>query len=356
MTDTNSKIAVVKSSIYQDLWVTNITNNIVDIFKSSLVRCSPIGLSELAKTDFIIIKDSHEHPCKIYPYVTSLETQNSLQYEKELKYPDLPFLDNTYHKHTTIDEISHAADDIAWDDYSIVITINACIPDRIIEKYPRTLWCYYASENEDNWLVNKIGKYDVLFNQDVNKKQTDFSIGFPYTFLGPTTLETIYANLFPSNNKNRHGIFMEINNTTERPVVTIPDSFQYISQMTNIPVYVHQQNIVENLKTISTCSYFIKLHGRQIRGNAVIEAISSGILVLINKKLIMYDNLVPDACHVESPQDVVDKIIFFEKNKNDYEYLITLQKHLLEEYYFKIPFQHLYQKYNEKLATAPANM
>lgn len=342
------KIAVVKSSIYQDLWVANITSSPLDIFQTSLMRCSPIGLSEFAKTDFIIVKDSHEFPCKEYPYVSSLTTQKCLQYEKSKKNPDLPFLDDTYHRNTTINEVSHNVDDIAWEDYNIIIVINACIPDRIIEKYPEILWSYYVSENEPEWLTKKIGKYDILLNQEVQKKQNDFSIGFPYTFLGKNTLESLHNTLFSSN--NRHGIFMEINNTTERPIITIPDSFKYISQITNIPIYLHQQNIMENLKAINKSSYFVKIHGRQIRGNGVLESISSGTLVLINKNLIMFDNLIPNECHVESVEDVINKINYFEKNKNEYVIMLTLQKQLLDAYYSKIPFQNLCKKYNEKLS------
>ena len=50
------KIAVVKSSVYQDLWVTNISNNPYELFKTSLVRCPPIGLAEAHGADFIIVK------------------------------------------------------------------------------------------------------------------------------------------------------------------------------------------------------------------------------------------------------------------------------------------------------------
>lgn len=340
------KIAVVKSSIYQDLWITDITNNILEVFKTSLVRCPPIGLNEYANTDFIIVKDSQEYPCKSYPYVTTRQTQQSIQYSKENKYPDLPFLDDTYHKHTTIDEISYHVDDIKWDDYNIIITINACVPDRIIEKYPQLLWCYYIGENELNWMI-KLGKYDVLLNQDVNHIQSDFSVGFPYTFLGQNTLENLYNSLY-NKNPVKNGIFMEINNTQERPVKTIPESFQYISKMTNISVYIHQQNIIENFKTINECSYFVKIYGRQIRGNGVIEAISSGTLVLINKNLIMFDDLIPDICHVESPEDVIRKIQYFESNKNEYDIILSLQKQLLDANYAKIPFQNLCKKYNDK--------
>ena len=49
-------IAVVKNDTYQDLWVSNKTSDKLHILKSSLMRVSPIGLSDIFNTDYIIIK------------------------------------------------------------------------------------------------------------------------------------------------------------------------------------------------------------------------------------------------------------------------------------------------------------
>jgi len=305
---------------------------------------------EYVNTEFIIVKDSNEYPCKEYPSVTSNQTQQTIQYNKENKYPDLPFLDQTYHKDVSIDEISQSIDEIDWNQYTIVLTINACIPDRIIEKHPDVLWCYYVGENDPSFLTYRLGKYDVLLNQNSHLKPElhTFSISFPYTFLGPYTMETLYKSIIDIP-KQKHGIFMEINNTQERPVKHIPESFQYISQKTNTPIHIHQQNIIENLRTLYQSKYFVKIHGRQIRGNAVVEAISCGTLVIMNKSLIMYDNLIPDQCHAETPDEVIDKIRYFEQNEAEYQTALILQKQSLEENYAKTPLQNLFQKYHEKM-------
>ena len=342
----NLKIAVVKSEIYQDLWISEITSDINTIFNTSLMRCSPIGLLEYTDTEFIIIKDTNEYPSKVYTFIPPYHEQESLKYNRDVKIGGLPFLDNTYHKHTTINEIANNVDSINWNDYQIVITINACIPDRVIHKYSNILWCYYISENEPHFMNTLLGKYDVLLNQDVqNHSFPNFSIGFPYTFLGPNTLETLSS----MKTTSRNGIFMEINNTQERPVKQIPEGFKQISIATNIPIHIHNQNIVENLQTLSQSKYFVKLYGRTIRGNAVLEAISSGTLVLLNKNLIMYHELIPDECHVTTPDDVIEKINYFEKNPDEYERFIKLQKRILEEKYALKPLENLYKKYYEKL-------
>jgi len=42
------------------------------------------------------------------------------------------------------------------------------------------------------------------------------------------------------------------------------------------------------------------LNGRIIRGNSVIEAISANTLVLINKRKLYYNFLIPDECHIQT--------------------------------------------------------
>ena len=352
------KLAVVKSENYSDLWICDKTKNIIQIFKTTLMRCSSIGLLEHFDAEFIIVEDSHEFPCKVYLHPAADELKN-IAHVKENKYNTvLPFLDETYHKDRTIHEVAHDIDTIQWDNYDIVITINACIPNRVIDQYPNVLWCYYISENEESFMQNKLGKYDVLLDQDVNNtNHTSFSIGFPYIFLTPNTLQNVHKQIFNKEEneeekeikeEEKSGIFVEVNNTQERPVQSPKPEFKYISERCNIPLYVHHQNIVENLNTLCNSKYFIKIYGRVIRGNGVIEAISAGTLVLLNKRLIKFNDLIPDECHVETPEDIINKIQYFENNKDKYNDMIKCQRQLLEDRYVKKPIIDLYKKYYEK--------
>lgn len=345
----NLKLAFVKSSIYTDLWVNDITNDYFTLFKTSFMRCPAIGLAENYETDFIIVKESGEYPCQsiIYPWETS--HKNNIQYAATNKNPGLPFLDETYHKDVTVNNISHDVDTIDWSKYNIVITINACIPQRIIDKYPQILWCYYVSENDEQMVNQIIGNYDLILNQDVNKPNLPpFSIGFPYTFLGPNTIENINKKHLHTPLEKKTGIFMEINNTTERPVVNIPPGFMEISEKTSMPIIRHDQNIIQNTTNLYSAKYYVKLYGRIIRGNSVLESISAGTLTLINKGLTMYPDLIPDACHVETTDDVIEKIKYFEENPDEYASAIGKQKELLRNLYYVKPMKDLFRKYFEK--------
>ena len=76
----------------------------------------------------------------------------------------------------------------------------------------------------------------------------------------------------------------------------------------------------------------------------------------MNKKLITYNDLIPDECHVETPEDIINKIQYFENNNDKYNDMIKLQQQLLEERYVKKPIIDLYKKYYEKCMNKSSNI
>ena len=266
-----------------------------------------------------------------------------MKYSKKGKNPSLSFLDESYHSHCSLDSVAHDAESIDWSTYNIVLCINTCIPAKVIDRYRSTFWCYWVGENEDHLVQRAVANYSMVLNQDVTKVLPS-GIGFPYTFLGPNTIERFIEEnsmKFPG----KYGIYMEINTTNERPVRTIPEDFQYISHMTCTPIIKHHQNILTNLSRIAMSKYYVKIAGRVIRGNSVLETISAGTLVLANRNLVMYKELVPDECHVNTREDVVERILYYEENPSAYAITLQKQKDILRRLYFDKPVEALVEKY-----------
>jgi hypothetical protein len=340
------KVAVVKSTRYNDLWATHKTNDPFEVYKTTLMRCSQIGLSDFFDTDYIIVKESFEYPCQEIIYGWEQKNRHSLRYNKKGKHLDLPFLDDTYHNHITLEEVSHEVDAIDWEKYNIVITLNACVPERITKKYPTILWCYYVSENDDDKTDRLLNGYRLLLNQDVCKPMRDHEIGFPYSFCGTHTIRSIGKRL---GVHERKGFFIELNNSTERPFLHPQKEFLQIEKETQQPILLHHQNILENCKRLCRAKYYVKLFGRKIRGNGITEAISAGCLLLMNKSLVMYSDLIMDECHVETTEDVIRKINEFEKDKDLYNRILVKQRHYFTKYYVETPILSLMNSYRKLL-------
>jgi hypothetical protein len=310
------------------------------------MRCPPIGLAEHYNADFIIVKDTDEYPCKSNKNCLDRRFTHSIKFSKEKKNPSLPFLHEGYHNHVSIDSLAKSVDSIEWSNYNIVMCINTCIPERIIQQYPKILWCYWVGENEEHFVMNKVDCYDIVLNQDVTKQGLpDFSIGFPYTYVSPYSIERIVKFHFIIDSLEKYGVYMEINNTTERPVITIPSEFLAISQETNHPILRHLQDILENAKNLFISKYYVKLLGRKIRGNSTLECISAGTLVLANDDLLMYPELILPECKIKSYTDAIVKIKFFDANPLAYKDAIQRQRDILNTKYYEAPYNALIHKY-----------
>ena len=318
------RIAFVKSSLYQDLWVCAPTRDPLELLKTTMMRCPAIGLAEHYAANFLIVRDAQPH----LRHLNCIGTQHHahLQHATHQKNPELPFLDETYHAGVSIDSVARDVDAVDWSTYQIVITVNACVPERIVRAHPAILWCYFIGENRQ-YMDRPIEGYHVILNQDVRRPGLpQHTIGFPYTYVGPFTLEKLYLKLFDKTPASHHkeGIYMEINNTSERPVVTLPPEFELISQKCyDMEVRPHHQNIVTNLRRVCESKYFVKLLGRLVRGNSVVECVSAGTLILANRRLVMFADLIDERCHCETPADVIAKIHFFENHPDEYRKVVT---------------------------------
>ena len=332
------RIAIVKSNFYQDLWVTDKTSDPLTLFKSSMMRCPPIGLAELYSAEFIIVRLLDEYPCTETIAELPAEHLATLTQSKKGKNPTLPFLHEEYHGDLSLESVAHHPDSIDWSQYDIILTINACIPARITSKFPKTLWCYWIGENNGPNIETCLQGYNVILNQDVTFPLNSVSVGFPYTFLGPNTLETLF-----SSGSERTGVFMEINNTTERPVVKIPEEFQKIERETGHAILRHNQDILKNADALCKAKYFVKIMGRGIRGNSLIEAISAGVLILVNTELVRYKNLCIPMCHIVNEHDAIEKIKYFDENPEEYATIIAWQKEYLRIHYQEKPMEKIIQ-------------
>ena len=104
-----------------------------------------------------------------------------------------------------------------------------------------------------------------------------------------------------------------------------------------------------NLQNLCASKYFVKLFGRRVRGNALMEAISCGTLCLINKSLLMYESLIQDSCNVSSETEIINKIHYFETHPEEYQKELNEQRRRLDTTYFAEPIRALVGEYQKKL-------
>ena len=293
------KYCLVKQDTYQDLYIANNNMSNAEILFSSMMRTGPFGLIYNLGSDFFIIKEEKSEECQIYKHFLRGfgGNYNLLKTQLLNTIPGNHFFEPGSDKPNGFYSVS--CYDISWDNYDIVISINFSIPSSLIKQYPNILWCYLIGENNRHLLDNPKYGYDIALNQDVDISYSVVNnvVQFPYTFLEKNTLFDVMKSYIVSDNSN--SIFVEINSCRGRPVTSYPDIFDQLKNDFNLSILTHEQNIKNNLLSLANSKYFFKWSGRPIRGNSVIEAISSSTLVIMDSTQTGYGFLIPNICDVK---------------------------------------------------------
>ncbi|MCD8013369.1 MAG: hypothetical protein LUG99_09365 [Lachnospiraceae bacterium] len=344
------KIAFVKQDCYQDLYVASNDASVEEILFSSQGRVGPIGLFTLLNTDFYIVKEEKKHrECRFWERTAI--TRKAIKNDRALKNCTLDCIPGQEFKKPGSNKPNgfYAVDlkTIDWGKYNIVICVNCAIPTYMTRKYPGTLWAYMIGAA--NFAMDKVYfGYDVSLNQEIcgRYNKTTGVLDFPYTFVGDKCLEKIVASYLKRPPLNE-GIYGEINTTTERPVIRIPQ-FEPISDATGQPIKVHKQLIRDNLCEMYDAKYYLKVGGRITRGNGAIEAISCGTVVLMNPEDIICGQILPKDAWVMNAEDAIEKIMFLDSHPEEYSKLLEEERMLLRNFVVDYPLHNLERLYNEK--------
>lgn len=344
------KIALVKQEVYQDLYVGNKEMNQLELLLSSMGRVVPFALFSIYNADFYIVKERMEEECQVWRKVIP---EREKDYE-QLKTRLLNELPGQEFKRPGSDKpngyYALELDEINWDNYHIVISINCSFPKKIIRKYPSVLWAYMIGEA--NIFQNEVyDGYDVSLNQLIRAETSADGriIDFPYTFLEPNCLEKEIFKILKRKSKNK-GVYGERNTTLQQPVKCIPQ-FEIIEKTTGHPILVHQQLIKDNLILLYDAKYYVKVGGRLTRGNGAIEAISAGTLVLMSPDDIVHKQILPKEAWIFSVEEAIEKIIYFDHNHAAYDMLLRKQRELLQQFVIDYPMYYLERAYLSKNST-----
>lgn len=341
------KIALVKQDVYQDLYVCPSMVSPEKMLESTIMRTGPLGLFTLYNSDFLIVHEASERECKTYrkSYRPPKDVLRQLPGTPidQIKGETFDYL--APRSHQAHSDFAVSVDSVNWGIYDIVISINIAIPERIVKCYPDVLWCYMIGEAGRQTRYVEFG-YDVRLTQEVTGAVAD-SLGpvdFPYTFIGPECLERI-AGIYGAGGV-KTGVYAEINMTRERPVRSVPQ-LEFVRKLGH-DVVVHDQDIIDNLIRLKNSKYFVKLGGRKIRGNSVIEAISAGTLVLMDPKDLVHSQLLPKECWIHSEQELRNAIVSLDRDNDRYVELLTEQRKRLASFVVDAPMESLSNCLHEK--------
>ena len=336
------KIALLKQDVYQDLYVCPVTErDAATILFSSMMRVGPIALMSDFGADFYIVKEEPEAPeTQIYKKVIP-KLAHLLPLLKTRPLNKVPGFErwqlNTEHANG---DFAVGSREVDWGQYDVVISVNVSLPTDVVMQYPQTLFAYMIGEANMATRRARFG-YDVALNQMARGRVTTElggEVDFPYTFVGRDTLERIMQGALGRQSK-RNGVFVEINSVMKERG-HVPPQFLPI-QAAGYDIHLHQPLISDNLTAIYDSKYFVKIGGRDIRGNSVAEAVSLGTLAIMERSQVTHGELIMDECNVGTTEGVLSLINRLEQDDDLYNRLLEKQRQVLQRLFVEAPVQSL---------------
>jgi len=194
------KIAFIKEACYQDLWIGDNNDTSSDLIRSTLLRTGPIGLLEIFKSDFFIVKSNNSKAGQQIRFSQIPKDQLSKEDYKLIESTKIKIKSSRLPLRCPND-FSIDAEKIDWSKYDIVISLNFAVPISIRRKYPHILWICMTGEGR---FPVQSSCWDYFISHDY--PNTPFAnlktINMPYTFIPP---RYIY-NTFKSS-QNKKGIY-----------------------------------------------------------------------------------------------------------------------------------------------------
>lgn len=269
---------------------------------TSQMRVGPIGLIEELGAEFIIVRDAHrqarsflrsQEPIHIESRLEEIERVGIRGWREEKMQPK-------------IYQYSVNAIDVDWSKYDVVVCINDIVPYRLRKMHAGTLFICMPA---DGILPKRFFGYDGLATQYSSLRWWRESrlVDVPYTYVGGNTLEKILARMGSIDRaKIRRQVFFEINTYKSRPIDRGEISgFAQMLEREGIEIGQHKEYVVDNLLEVRQSAYFVKLSGREIRGNSIFEAISCGCPVLIKRELCLDNVPLPEESYINTIDDVI---------------------------------------------------
>ncbi len=320
------KLALVKEACYQDLWVCNQSDGLEKMLNSSLMRIGPLGLLEIFNADFFILKTNKS---------LSAQKLRSCQIQ-HLSESDYDRIANTKCQllKKSPNQLSKNPEEIVWDKYDIVISINFAVPIEIRNKYNNLVWICLTGEGKfpvgvNNW------DYFISHNCPISPSLDKTIIDMPYTLLSPNYL----INNF-SKNTIKSGIYFEVNsfNVIENHNAkrkSVPKGFALLE----IPLRFHPDDLSIHVNNLISSKYFVKFGGRPLRGNSFIEAISAGCVCFLGYSDCFGQINLPQFCYYKDLDELLEKINILEKDNEKRRFIVDDQRRRLDEIIKNIDLQ-----------------
>lgn len=295
------RIAFVRQDFYPDLYCGDPAWPAEQLVRASVRRTGPAGLLVDLRADYWIVAEDPAPECGRWQEKIAHDPVPDAAGHRANR-DRIPQNGAWGHRHP----FSHYAvpvDQIPWDSYDLVISLDIAVPNRIVAKARRPLWVYFPSDPGTPTAKASLRRPPELFDISlthgfrrlpVRPLAGRRAIEFPYTFLRQKTWQAVFPR---ENSPDRHGIMLE--HQTERLL-----SEEQKAKLRHLgPLRFPRGPLTAVADSLNQSRFYFRCGGGPIIGNGLVEAVAAGCLAacrareLVNRSLLCSSALPADVPH-----------------------------------------------------------
>ena len=343
------RICLIKQETFSDLYTQpNLRGK--DLLFSTIHRSGPIGLFGAKFFEFFIVRISNSEESRVWKYLR--EDMNGPNEQQIISFKDQKVINGKGERVTSVPQskVAISMNEIGWDNYDVIISINFSIDEELVKAHPMLLWCYLLQEpsmrHYKKSMIAPLFSYDLFLNQKFTYQvegSKPHQVNFPYNFMNSQS----FVDLVRNDSINRRGILIEIHTVGS----LTGEQMQHLEKYGE--VRFPQEELFENvLQKMYKSKYFFSLRGNRLAfkiwGNSMIDAVGAGLLAFGNPKEYHNLGLFTPFTSIATVEEFIKKIEYLERNPLKHKRELVLQQKLLNKYCFFNPLRKIRDAYNKK--------
>jgi len=249
---------------------------------------------------------------------------------------------------------------VPWEKYDVVISTLPIVPERIIKKHPKILWCYFIQGHVTKMFSQSLdapyGAYDLFLNEmaltEPRLKKLPQPVSFPY----PTNPDLVRGLIKPTHEP---AVFLDTRLIKKESPAWFEHrcgdlDIRFSSKPAMNSRLVLAQNFTDAktyLTELGSCKYSLLCRKPNFNGQAALEAASMGLIVVSGPGIYPSAFCLKESLtRPNSPREGIKAIKRIEANPDLQKKLLAYQDKVLRRVFWKEPVEMLYAAIEMKRA------
>lgn len=327
------RVAFVKQALYSDLYVSPPGKDAATVVKSSLKRTGPMGFFTDLKAGFFMVGEDSAPECRVW--------EESVGSNPPTRLEDLALARQRGKAFG-----GSQVDEIPWNTFDVVISLDIAVPQRLIRHYPRVFWVYFPADpgTPTAKAARRVPPqgFDAALSHAHRRFPVRPSLGrqtveFPYSFQSSFSWDSVW----PSD-PHRAGVMVE-----NQTFALLPASDRKKLEAFG-PIRVPRGSVDDVAVALRASKYYLRLQGGPLAGNGQIEAIMAGALAVGDPGTFVQRSLFTPTTVSRTLAETLEKIGRWEACPDLYRQDREQQLSVAEFICFRRPAFHLWSLYTNK--------